>query len=565
MITLVGPAIGLVFALTACGDTAPDPHHGDAGPITARVVATSLSRAIDTGAAVLAEGGHAVDAALAIALDQCTLTGGSWNSFAGIMTLVVYDAASGEVSALSGGYQSFAAEGDPLTIPTDAPSGRTALVPGFFDAVLEAHGRYGRLPLERVAESAITHAEEGFVVDAVFAYNLSTAHEVLTRLPETRAVFTREDGSSYQEGDLFRQPQLAETLRRVVDEGRAYVYEGDWAESFVAAVRAEGGAVTVADLADYRATWTEPLLLDRGRETLVLPGEPNVGGAAVAEAFVLADAAGLDRLGRWDESAEALYWLARVNQVSYLSSYLPLYAESVAAKLEAQLHEVGWSLQDRLDPERAARMIDLVESGRWDAAVWEASQALPAPSGHSDAIVVVDHDGNVAALTHTLNSVLWGNTGIIVDGVMIPDSGALNRAALATIGSGARLPDPLNPSIVLRDGRPVVAGSTIGNPQYAQLQRLYPMLAWAYDPQAAAEIPPLSGTPYAETVAPGTITDDVLDDVTSLGLTIIKASDDTGLGWVGIALDAETGEWSAGFDPWLEVVGGGARAIPPPQ
>ena len=555
-----------IFSLACGGEgTRVDEHPGPAMNTSAILAATSKSAALEAGAAVLREGGSAVDAALTIALDQCTLTGGSWNSFAGILTMVVYD--GGNVSALSAGYSTFAGELDPLTIPTDAPSGRTALVPGFFDGVLEAHRRFGRLPLERVAAPAITHAELGFVVDGVFEATLDDAAPVLRRLPETRAVFTRGDGQLYRRGDTFRQPRLAATLRRFVSEGRAYVYEGEWADHFVAAVRADGGAPTREDLAAYHAAWTTPLRIPYGGTEIALPGVPNRGGSTVAEAFVLADAARLRERGRWDESGDALYWLARVTQVSYLSGYLPLYGPDLARVIERELPDVGWSVADRLDPARARRMIDLVESGRWDAAVQAAgaSNAAIEASSHSDAIVVADHSGNIVALTHTINSSNWGKTGIIVDGVMIPDSAATNRPGLATVGPGARLPDPLNPLLAFRDGRPVLAASTVGSVHYAQLERTHAVLAWALSPERAVVVPAMSGSPYRESVPPGSVPSGVLADVAARGLVIREGLDENGLGWIGIARSNGSAAWQAGVEPGLALLGGGTLVVPPPR
>ncbi|MCC7382475.1 MAG: gamma-glutamyltransferase [Deltaproteobacteria bacterium] len=527
------------------------------------MIATSKAEALEAGALILREGGSAVDAALAVALDQCTLTGGSWNSFAGIMTLIHYRAQTGEISALSAGYTSFGEELDPSSIPASAPSGRTALVPAFFDGVLQAHERFGHLPLSRVAAPAITHAEEGFIVDPIFEATVTAAGDVLQRLPETRAIFRRRDGEPYRAGDRLRQPQLAQTLRRFVAEGRGFVYEGEWARHFVEIVRREGGQVTAADLAGYHATWTPLIRVSYRGAEIVLPGEPNRGGSTVAEAFVLADAARLAERGRWDRSGDALYWLARVNQVSYLSGYLPLYAPAIAEALESALVDLGWSLEARLDPARARRMIEAIESGRWDQAVISAAQTSTLPTGHSDAIVVVDPAGNIAALTHTINSVNWGTTGISVDGVTIPDSALVNAAALVTLGAGQRLPDPLNPLIALREGVPVLAASTVGHPHYAQLQRSHAVLALEASPEDAIRMPPLSGAPYAESVPPGRINGQTLAEVAARGMTIREAQDELGLAWIGAARRDRDAPWEGAVEPYTTSVGGGLRLISP--
>ncbi|MEM9195171.1 MAG: hypothetical protein AAGF12_38720, partial [Myxococcota bacterium] len=107
------------------------------------VLVTSGEAAAQAGLEVLSNGGNAMDAALTIALAQIVLSAGSWNSFAGILGLVTFDAETGEIHSLHAGYGTFANETEALTIPASGePSGRTALVPGFMRGVEAAHTRF---------------------------------------------------------------------------------------------------------------------------------------------------------------------------------------------------------------------------------------------------------------------------------------------------------------------------------------------------------------------------------------------------------------------------------------
>ena len=100
----------------------------------------------------LQRGGTAADAALATALAQIVLKGGATISYAGILTVVYYDAASKKVYSLNAGYNTLLEEKYPTSVPRDKPSGRTALVPGFFAGVQAAHGRFGKLPFASLLE-----------------------------------------------------------------------------------------------------------------------------------------------------------------------------------------------------------------------------------------------------------------------------------------------------------------------------------------------------------------------------------------------------------------------------
>ncbi len=208
------------------------------------VIGLTGQRSVAVGLEILKQGGSAVDAAMATSLTQVVEAAGSYISFAGILSMMYYDASTGRVQSLNACYNTPLEEKDPLSIPKldpfaggAAPSGRAVLVPGFMAGVGAAHARFGKLPLARLFEPAIQLAEDGFEVDSSLAGYIQFRKDVLSRLPETRKVFTKENGKLYERGDLFRQPELAATLRAVAAHGTSYLYSGDWAERFVAAVR----------------------------------------------------------------------------------------------------------------------------------------------------------------------------------------------------------------------------------------------------------------------------------------------------------------------------------------
>src|SRR5262249_22767487 len=122
-------------------------------------------------------------------------------------------------------------------------NGRTVAVPGFMKAVYSAHQRFGRLTWQEIPEPVIKFASEGFVVDKGLARQFTFRKKILSHFDETRAVFTKPDGTFYQEGDVFKQPELASTLREVQKNGADYMYTGPWAERMVSEVRNIGGRI----------------------------------------------------------------------------------------------------------------------------------------------------------------------------------------------------------------------------------------------------------------------------------------------------------------------------------
>ncbi|MFO0980238.1 MAG: gamma-glutamyltransferase [Planctomycetota bacterium] len=221
------------------------------------ITATSSVLAVKAGLVALDQGGTAADAALTTAITQVCLAAGSWVSYAGIFTMVYYDAESRTLANLNAAFNTVLDEDAPLTIPaaSEGPSGRTALVPGFIAGVEAAHHRFGKLPFAQLFQPAIHYAEQGFPLHAIHAAMLAERRAVLTRLPQTRRLFTRADGQLHAQGDVFHQPELAETLRQIAAQGARFMYRGPWAEHFVAAVQRDGGKLTRRDAEHYEPIW----------------------------------------------------------------------------------------------------------------------------------------------------------------------------------------------------------------------------------------------------------------------------------------------------------------------
>src|SRR5262245_14038350 len=325
------------------------------------VAVGSEALAARIGLEALQQGGSAADAALATSLAQIALAGGSYISYGGILAMVYYDAASKKVFSLNACYNTVLEEKDPLTIPGGGkPSGRTALVPGFFAGVQAAHERFGKLPFASLFDPAIYLAEKGFVLDTSLPYWINNRKDVLSRLPETKRVFTKQDGEFYKAGDLFKQPQLAETLRKVAAQGTDYIYQGEWAKKFVAAVQSEGGKMTLADLKAYRPTWSEPLQTSyRGYQVYTL-GLPSEGGVITIEALNLVEAADLKQYGHYTTSPEALYEFIRICRAGYFLSHWPTQT------LKIYLPDFDLSPESRVKKESARLLWQKMHEPAWE-------------------------------------------------------------------------------------------------------------------------------------------------------------------------------------------------------
>ncbi len=482
---------------------------------TAMVTGTTGAFAVRAGREALRQGGSAVDAAITTALAQIALAGGSWVSYAGFFSLIYYDAATKSVHTLNAGFNTVAAETDPLTIPACLgpagmvaypPSGRTALVPGFFAGVQAAHDRFGRLPFAKLFAPAIYLADSGFTVGGVLSGGLAYRKDVLQRLPATRAVFRKADGTPYRPGDRFRQPALAATLRQVAERGADYIYRGPWANQFVEAVRADGGRMTLADLAGYRAIWGKPIRATYRGYELLGAAWPTFGATATLEAMQVLEHVDLPNAPKYWESAETLFPFVEASHIQFIDGppgggpgvpadwaqqKFPRQDLSPAGRLTKATAAFWWSqLQDRA----SWRALEL-EAADAQARVMAQMKQGSGGGGHSDAVVATDPQGNVAALTHTINTALFGGTGITVGGVTIPDAACFQQDLIRRVGPGVRLPDPTNPIIVMKDGRWVLAGSSIGAGLLENtLTVLVNVLDYGRDPVAALHAPQFSGS-----------------------------------------------------------------------
>jgi gamma-glutamyltranspeptidase/glutathione hydrolase len=328
------------------------------------VVGTTGPMAVRAGLRVLQNGGSAADAALATALAQVVECGGCYVSHAGILSAIYFDAETGKVHYLNAGFNTPREEKDPLTIPGGGkPSGRTALVPGFMSGVQAVHDRFGKLSRQEVFAPAIELAEQGVKVSALLARMLQERKGVLSRLPETRRIFTKSDGTFYAEGEQFRQSELAQTLRQVADRGSAFMYKGAWAEHFVAAVQKEGGKITLDDMKSYRAIWEAPLQTTYRGHAVYAPGISSRGGIALIEALHLLELADLSTHGHYATTPTGLFWLMQIGHCQILD---------FGMDPEAAVEQPSFLMPDFSDGTPVAR----VARGRFDEKLLNATRAL---------------------------------------------------------------------------------------------------------------------------------------------------------------------------------------------
>ena len=420
------------------------------------------------GAQALRAGGTAMDAAVVTSLAQITLCAGCWVSFAGIASVVVHDPQTGQTHSITGPFRTFKGETQAATIPhAPTPSGRTALVPGYFAALYRAHQRFGRLSWAEVLEPAIWLCDHGIPVSDGLIGLIGMRREVLQRLPETREVFFPHSGNPWVKGAWFKQQALGRTLRQVAEHGPTYLYEGEWADAFVRQVIAEGGKVCKEDLATYQAIEGQPLCAQvYGHELRTVPA-PDNGGAVLVEGLRLMEAM---NIGDPLTSGENLYWMTRILHQAAGNN---VFANEVRI---GDLH-----------------IAEVAKAMRVAGGAVAPSKLLA--GSHSDYVVAADANGMLVAMCHSINTAMWGATGLNVGGISIPDAASFQQGVLAQVNPGDFLPNPMNPTVVFKDGRAVLACSSVGSGLMSvTLQSVHAMLALGLDVKQAVQRPRLHGS-----------------------------------------------------------------------
>jgi gamma-glutamyltranspeptidase / glutathione hydrolase len=411
-------------------------------------------RSAEAGAAVLAEGGNAVDAAVAAALalgvlePQFSGIGGSaWMTvWLGTEAITIDGAGRAPLAArpdmfeLDHGAEPSSFYGWPAVVDdANVRGGGAVYVPGAVAALCLAHERFGRLPRERVFEPARELADRGFEVNS-FLSSLITQEARNLRLDAGCAELFLPDGlplrpAGLAPADQLRQPALAETLARIGAEGPAGFYEGPVAESIAAVVSAGGGALASEDLKSYKATIGRPLVIDHRGMQVLMPAA--CGGPTALEALRLLEAferarPDLDPTVRWSNALR----IAFGDRFEHMSA----------------------------DPEATFAWEDFVSADHAEALVAGAlpGEGITAPrAGCTSHLNAVDADGMAVSFTGTVLDafgarVLDPASGVLLnDGMMWfdPRPGMANSIRPGIPGLGAACP-----AILTRDGE--LAGAT---------------------------------------------------------------------------------------------------------
>ncbi|HEY4316232.1 MAG TPA: gamma-glutamyltransferase [Herbaspirillum sp.] len=461
---------------------APDPKtviHYDTGeaivtPVHARhgMVVSEQRLATQVGLDILKRGGNAVDAAAAVGFALAVVLPNAGNLGGGGFMLI-HDAKSGkdvaldfrEIAPLAATRDMFLdAQGNP--VPGGSTYSHLAVgVPGTVAGMSLALKKYGTMPLSEVIAPAIRLARGGFTISDTLGEALAGERDHMGQWASSRAIFFK-DGRPLKSGEKLVQTDLAHSMQLIGREGPAAFYEGAIARKIVAEMARHGGAISAADLKDYRVVERQPIAGDyRGYRVVSMP-PPSSGGVHIIEMLNILERYPLREYGV--DSAQTIHLMAETMKLAYADraehlgdpDFVKVPSKGLISRAYADKQAA------RIDPEHAT-----------PSSAIKAGQPQAYESDQTTHFSVADKYGNVVATTYTLNlnfgsGIVAGGTGITLNNEMDDFSikaGVANAFGLTggdanAVGAGKRPLSSMSPTIVLKDGKPfLVTGSPGGS------------------------------------------------------------------------------------------------------
>lgn len=421
------------------------------------VVVSAHPIATKVGLDVLRKGGNAMDAAIAVQFALAVVYPQAGNIGGG--GFLVYRTAKGDVSTLD--FREKAPDAATPKMFLDSMNrviaGKSRLgifasgVPGTVDGMWEAHAKYGRKSWGDLVTPAVDLADQGYKITAQEAQNLNEERNNFLKVNGFVPAFVKMD--EWKAGDLLVQPDLAKTLRRIVDEGRSGFYKGATAALILYEMTRQNGLITEKDLADYRSVWRAPLEFDWKDLHIVTMPPPSSGGIILRELLGMTDNYPLASYGL--HTTASVHLMAEAERRAYADRAQHMGDPDFWKVPVKQLGDTLY-LKERMadfNPQRASASAKIA-----------AGQVKE--SDETTHYCIVDREGNAVSVTTTLNDsygsrVVVGGAGFILNNEMDDFSakpgapnlyGAVGGLANA-IAPGKRPLSSMTPTIVTKGGK----------------------------------------------------------------------------------------------------------------
>jgi gamma-glutamyltranspeptidase / glutathione hydrolase len=475
-----------LFILLLLTSIAPHSFAARLVPVEAprAMVASVRASASRVGVQILKAGGNAVDAAVAVGFALAVVHPQDGNLGGGGFMLVRQ--ADGKTHFID--YREKAPSAATANMYLDALGnviedasaiGYKAIgVPGSVAGMVYAEKKYGKLSLAQVIAPALKLAEDGFALTVEDAKDLQS-DKFLSKFSESRRIFQR-DGNYYKAGEVFKQPELARTLKRIAANPDDF-YHGAMARELVASMQKAGGLITVNDLSQYEVKEREAMRGSyRGYDIISAP-PPSSGGTALLEVLNILEGYDLEKFrGRTTLAVHLTleaFRRAFFDRAEFMGD--PDFSKIPVAQLIDKRYGAAW--RESINPAHASVSKDLVRPPIFSQLEQYAAAHFPSAAvetNHTTHYSVVDPEGNAVATTTTLNDTFGSRVtveglGFLMNDEMddfaakagVPNMYGLIQGPANAVGPGKRPLSAMTPTIVLKDGKLFLVLGSPGGPR----------------------------------------------------------------------------------------------------
>lgn len=435
------------------------------------MVVSSHYLASQAGNKILAQGGNAIDATVATAFALAVTLPSAGNVGGG--GFIVYHGNDGEKTTfnfrekapMAATLEMFLGEDGRIKNNSNHEGLLSVGVPGTVAGLYKAHQSKGSLPWETLLEPAIKLAEEGFPSSYDVQWFLNWVNSNKKEYVSTANVFLKNGTQIYKPGEIWKQPDLAETLKRIRQSGAEGFYKGKTAQLIEDYMKAHGGLITKEDLARYEAEELEPVTgVYRGYDIVSMP-PPSSGGVTLIEMLNILEGFDLEEMGL--NSAMYLHVVTEAMRRAYADRALHLGDPNFNKNMPvSRLTSKEYATGLRASIEKGKASVS-------DSANFSAAHFLP-ESTETTHISIVDKEGNAVSMTYTLEAsygsrIVVEGAGFLLNNEMgdfnpIPgytDSRGLIGTEPNLVAPEKRMLSSMTPTIVAKDGKPVII---IGSP-----------------------------------------------------------------------------------------------------
>ncbi len=438
------------------------------------MVASVHPLATSAGISALESGGNAVDAAIATALMLGVVDG--YNSGIGGGCFILIRLPDGRFIAIDGREVAPAAAQRDMYIESGKPNTKASqtgplavAVPGALAAYTEAVAQYGRKPIADSLNRAADVAENGFEISSIYARQIRNTAEELRPFSGSQAILLDPQGKPWPAGHRLQQIDLAETYRQIAANGLDWFYRGPFAERTAAWMAENGGILSVEDFKQYRTRQREPLISTyRDLQVIGFP-PPSSGGVHVAQMLNILESFDLAKIHR-DDPALATHYVAEAMKLAFAdrAHWLgdPAFADVPRGLVD---RDYAKQLATRIQDSQSIEVEGPGQPSEFDPRFFEK---------HTTHIAAADREGYWVAITTTVNTtfgskVIVPGLGVVLNNQMddfaiapgVPNAFGLVGNENNQIAPGKRPLSSMSPTILLRDGKPLMTLGAAGGPR----------------------------------------------------------------------------------------------------